>query len=80
MKEIANQFNLKGTLLSVEPYGNGHINCTYLAKTTDIPKKNSEELNTTPFLLQKSLYKSSSIMVISSPIGKLNLTITSSSR
>ena len=35
MKEIANQFNLKGNLLSVEPYGNGHINRTYLAKTTD---------------------------------------------
>ena len=34
MKEIANLFELKGSLLSVEPYGNGHINRTYVVKTT----------------------------------------------
>ena len=35
MKEIANQFILEGDILSVEPYGNGHINRTYLVKTTE---------------------------------------------
>nr|WP_315123193.1 aminoglycoside phosphotransferase family protein [uncultured Capnocytophaga sp.] len=35
MKEIAQQFELKGNILSIEPYGNGHINRTYLVKTTD---------------------------------------------
>ena len=35
MKEIANQFILEGNILSVEPYGNGHINRTYLVKTTE---------------------------------------------
>ncbi|AVM49206.1 phosphotransferase enzyme family protein [Capnocytophaga sp. oral taxon 878] len=35
MKEIANQFDLKGDILSIEPFGNGHINRTFLVKTTD---------------------------------------------
>lgn len=35
MKEIANQFDLKGEILSIEPFGNGHINRTFLVKTTD---------------------------------------------
>ena len=34
MKEIANQFILEGDILSIEPYGNGHINRTYLVKTS----------------------------------------------
>lgn len=34
MKEIANQFVLEGDILSIEPYGNGHINRTYLVKTS----------------------------------------------
>ena len=34
MKEIANQFILEGNILSIEPYGNGHINRTYLVKTS----------------------------------------------
>ncbi|AMD84943.1 N-acetylhexosamine 1-kinase [Capnocytophaga haemolytica] len=33
MKEIAKQFVLEGNVLSVEPYGNGHINYTYLIQT-----------------------------------------------
>ena len=32
---IASQFNLPGAIKSIEPYGNGHINDTYLIKTTD---------------------------------------------
>jgi len=33
MRQIANIFKLDGEFLSCEPYGNGHINKTYLLKT-----------------------------------------------
>lgn len=33
VKNIAQQFQLEGNILSVEPFGNGHINKTYLVKT-----------------------------------------------
>lgn len=29
LKEIANQFNLKGTVTNIKPFGNGHINDTF---------------------------------------------------
>ena len=37
MNDILNQFELQGEVLSVQPYGNGHINDTFLVKTTDVP-------------------------------------------
>ncbi len=37
MLEICNQFQLKARAISCEPYGNGHINVTYLVKTADGP-------------------------------------------
>lgn len=33
VKKIAEKFALEGSILSVEPFGNGHINRTYLVKT-----------------------------------------------
>ena len=32
--KILRQFNGKGDILSIEPFGNGHINKTYLVTTT----------------------------------------------
>ena len=34
MKELLDQFELEGAVTSVEPFGNGHINKTFLVKTT----------------------------------------------
>lgn len=33
MKDIINQFKIEGNLISCEPYGNGHINRTYMVVT-----------------------------------------------
>lgn len=33
LKDIAKQFKLEGKIISIDPYGNGHINRTYLIKT-----------------------------------------------
>lgn len=35
IREIAEKFDFNGQVLSVEPYGNGHINQTYLVKTQE---------------------------------------------
>ena len=34
MKTLFNQFDLNGRITSIKPYGNGHINKTFLVKTT----------------------------------------------
>lgn len=34
LKQILKEFQIEGTVLSIEPYGNGHINVTYLVVTT----------------------------------------------
>lgn len=34
METLINNFDIKGKLLSIEPYGNGHINKTFLVKTS----------------------------------------------
>ena len=34
-KNIISKFDVKGTLLNCEPYGEGHINETYLATLDD---------------------------------------------
>lgn len=35
IKNIISQFNSKGEIVSIEPFGNGHINKTYLVTTTE---------------------------------------------
>ena len=34
LKKVAQEFTIEGEVLSVEPYGEGHINVTYLVTTT----------------------------------------------
>lgn len=53
MNEALKQYNLKGTLISAEPYGNGHINDTYLlmidAKKEEDRKLILQRINTNVF-------------------------------
>lgn len=46
--KIANNFSLKGTIVSIKPFGNGHINKTYLVETTD-RKYVLQKINTNVF-------------------------------
>ncbi len=48
-KEILSQFQVTGDMKSVEPYGSGHINHTFLAKTEDGAKYILQGINTSIF-------------------------------
>ena len=48
-KELMNQFQAEGEVVSVEPYGSGHINHTYLANMNDGKKYILQGINTTIF-------------------------------
>lgn len=48
-KEILAQFQVQGDMVSVEPYGSGHINHTYLAKMTEGRKYILQGINTSIF-------------------------------
>ena len=43
--DVASHFALEGTVDSIEPYGDGHINTTYLV-TTDGPRYILQQMNT----------------------------------
>ena len=45
---IASHFALEGAVTGIEPYGDGHINTTYLV-TTDGPATSSSQMNTSIF-------------------------------
>ena len=45
---IAGQFRIEGNVLRIEPYGNGHINRTFLV-TTDSKRYIMQQMNTTVF-------------------------------
>lgn len=48
-KDILKQFQVKGEAASIEPYGSGHINHTYLAQMADDKKYILQGINTTIF-------------------------------
>lgn len=48
-KELMNQFQAEGEVISVEPYGSGHINHTYLANMADGKRYILQGINTTIF-------------------------------
>jgi len=48
-KDILKQFQVEGDVTSVEPYGSGHINHTYLAQMADDKKYILQGINTTIF-------------------------------
>ncbi len=54
MKDIANLFALNGNVLSIEPYGEGHINVTYLV-VTDKERYILQKMNTIVFPDAKGL-------------------------
>ena len=45
---IASHFALEGAVTGIEPYGDGHINTTYLV-TTDGPRYILQQMNTSIF-------------------------------
>ncbi len=47
--EICNSFNLGGSIINVFPYGNGHINKTYLVSTDNKRKYVLQQINNTVF-------------------------------
>ena len=47
-ENVTDRFCLEGKVVSVEPYGNGHINRTYLV-TTDRKRYIMQQMNTTVF-------------------------------
>lgn len=48
-KDILKQFQVEGDVTSIEPYGSGHINHTYLAQMADDKKYILQGINTTIF-------------------------------
>ena len=48
-KDILKQFQVEGDVTSIEPYGSGHINHTYLAQMEDGKKYILQGINTTIF-------------------------------
>ena len=48
-KNILKQFQVEGDIASIEPYGSGHINHTYLAQMADDKKYILQGINTTIF-------------------------------
>lgn len=48
-KDILKQFQVEGDIASIEPYGSGHINHTYLAQMADDKKYILQGINTTIF-------------------------------
>lgn len=48
LRRIVDQFALDGTVMSVTPYGDGHINVTYLVET-DRARYILQQMNTTVF-------------------------------
>ena len=47
--EVCNSFNLGGSIINVFPYGNGHINKTYLVSTDNKRKYVLQQINNTIF-------------------------------
>lgn len=56
-KDVAEQFNLQGKVISIEPYGEGHINLTLLV-TTDEKRYIMQKMNTRVFNDPVNLMKS----------------------
>ena len=67
LKGIANQFQLEGTIINVTPYGEGHINTTYLI-TCDKKRYIMQKINTTLFSTTDKLMNN--IMLVTEHIRK----------
>ena len=76
MKEIANQFILEGDILSVEPYGNGHINRTYLVKT-NVTNYILQGINSNVFKTPDSIIKNIELLWETEPNNRVILPMMS---
>ena len=69
IKNIANKFALKGEIISVEPYGSGHVNKTYLVETT-MGKYVLQKINTVAFKHPEQLMEN--LLKVATVLSKAN--------
>ena len=67
-KSVAEQFSIEGEILSIEPYGSGHINTTFLL-VTDKKRYILQKMNTDIFSDSDALMKN--ICLAQSPFRSL---------
>ena len=67
--DIASHFALEGNIISVEPYGDGHINTTYLV-VTDGPHYILQRMNTSIFPDTVNLMRNVELVTSASSSGQ----------